>query len=335
MTSDSLVTRLKTLVREKAANDTDFTEAVRFAIEEASDITTYSYCDDKVIFDGSGCGVTMPCCGIEKFELWGPVGCPDCWEYIPADLRCGKIVTTIPIKTTGKLLIFGANSFTETAKTGANPSYDSASEEWTIYLDGQPDIPAFGWCQICDDIYFYYCKSGTTFTQHAGITEQDWMYTEEDDALTLPEESHTDPDFSAIPGYQPTGVHSALTLRRNIVCSKADAVDIAAVAPGTPILFPLAFENNAHMNMILYGAAENLYFRLIGSCSTMRDTDRYTAMNEYYAARRERAIMQAPKIWKGKVRTRHPNDFRTSGPLSARHRYRWPYYSPCIGCSNA
>lgn len=333
ITIPELITRLKAMVKERAAEDDDYAEAVRFAVEEASDISAYAYCDGEVEFDGTGCGVTMPCCGIEKFELYGPIGCADCWELIPAEVRCGKIITAMPTLMTGKLLIYGSNAYTDPAYTAANTSYDSVNDEWTLYLEGQPDIPVFGFAKICDDIYFYYCKSGTTFTQPNGIYPQDWMYTDEDCEGPLPEESHGDPDFSEVGGWVPTGTHSALTLRKNIVCGKTDEVDMASILPGTEVVFPLAFHSSAHMNMVLYGAAENLYFRLVSSCSTARDIDRYTAMNKYYADRRERAIMQMPKIYRGKIRSRHANDFRSNGALSYRHRNR--YYSglyPCVGC---
>ena len=320
---DQLAAKLSDLVNERSATAGRVASAVERAISELSGVLAYSICDDNITIDGSGCGLTMPCCGIVDYELWVRQGCPDCYEHMHSSIECGKIRTTIPMKATGKLIIYGRNEYSAPARTIGTPAYDDTSAEWTIYLDGQPDIPPFGFCSICDDVYFYYCKAPRTWTQDAGVTEADYMYTGEDDTVTLPEESHGDPDFSTMPGYQPTGIHTALTLVTSIQCGRGDEVSLPVVQDGTVVSFPLAYTNAAHVNAALYCAAEHLYVSLIGSCRSPRDIERFTGMNEYYEQRKLRALSSITRVKAKRITSRHANNFRSNYPLHS--RWPWPH----------
>lgn len=319
ISNDEAVTQLRALARERAAKLADYELAIQMAMNQLEQLQAYMYCDDNITIDGSGCGVSFPCCGVTSYELYVRDGCPDCWEFMPSKLACGKIQTSIPFCATGKLVVYGRNRYVPDQHTVADSVLDSETGDYTIYLDGQPEIQPFGFIQICDDIFFYYCKSGKVWAADAGIDYPDHLYYGEDETEFLPEDPpHADPDFTTVAGYRPLGTHTALQVRTNVRCGRLDVTDPAAILAGTLVKFPMAFDTRRHANLLLYTAAELLYMRLISSCSSPRDIERYTGMNDYYAkkALAERAYVRPLK--KHRLVNNSANDFRSSLSLRTR-----------------
>ena len=317
MLFSALIAELQNVIKERAAKQADFEQVMQRAIDQFEEIDTYAWCDD-ITLDGTGCGTSFPCCGVERYELWVLAGCPDCWEFQPSHLECGVIRTPLAMCATGKLVVFGRNRYLADANTAADATYDATTGDYTVYLDGQPEIPPFGFIQHCQDIYFYYCKSGKNWPTDEGIDFPDHLYYDEDETDFLPEELHEDPDFSAVAGFRPYGNHTALSVRTGIRCGRLDNNTPLELPAGSTIQFPLAFYSRLHINALLWTAAEMLYARLVSSCSRQRDIERYTAMQDHYAKRAAAARATMPRLRKKRVMRKDANDFRSSLSLYPR-----------------
>lgn len=323
LTLSEIKSRLQELVKERAAKSADYSEAIQMAVDQIEEIATFAYADDNIVIDGTSCAIALPCAAIQSYELYVRQGCPDCYEFMPSRLEFNHIRVDIPMRATGKLLIYGSNQYVEDQYTTAAPVYDSASNTWVIYLHGQPEIQPFGFIKIGPDVYLYYCKDGQEWAEDAGIVPGDYMYTDEECAGTLPEESHGDPDFSEAAGFRPSGVHTALNVVTDVRKGRSDEVDPLQVLAGTTVSFPLCFDSRNHVNLLLYSAAAHLYVRLISSCSSAKDIERYTAMNDYYEKKATTQRANVRKVRRKKTVRRDANNFRTSSPLST--RWATPY----------
>ncbi len=323
ITADEAVASLQAMIKERAAKLADYQKVIEMAMGQLEEIQAFSYCDDGICIDGSGCGISFPCCGVTSYELYVRDGCPDCWEFMPSRLACGKIQTSIPFAATGKLVVYGRNRYVPDQATVADSLLDASTGDYTIYLDGQPEIQPFGFIQICDNVFFYYCKSGKQWAADAGIDYPDHLYYGEDETEFLPEDPpHADPDFSTVAGYRPLGTHTALQVRANVRCGRLDTIDPVAILAGAVVKFPMAFDTRRHVNLLLYTAAEMLYIRLISSCSSPKDIERYTGMNDYYAKKAQAERLMIRPLKKKRLVNHNANDFRSSLSL----RSRWPAY---------
>lgn len=318
LTLSEIKSRLQDLVKERAAKSADYDEAIQMAVDQIEEIATFAYTDDNVTINGTSCAIALPCAAILSYELYVRQGCPDCYEFMPSRLEFNQIHVDIPMAATGKLLVYGSNQYVEDQHTVATPVYDSTTGTWAIYLDGQPEIQPFGFIKIGPDVYLYYCKDGQQWQADAGIVPSDYMYTDEDYADTLPEESHGDPDFSEVADFRPTGVHTVLNVVVDVRKGRSDEIDPLKVLSGTLVSFPLCFDTRNHVNLLLYSAAAHLYVRLISSCSSQKDIERYTAMNDYYEKKATTQRANVRKVRRKKTVRRDANHFRTTSPLSAR-----------------
>lgn len=334
ITSDEAVASLQAMIKERSAKLADYQAVVQMAMGQLEEIQAFSYCDDGITIDGSGCGISFPCCGVKSYELYVRDGCPDCWEFMPSHLSCGKIQASIPFAATGKLVVYGHNRYVPDQATVADSVLDATTGDYTIYLDGQPEIQPFGFIQICDNVFFYYCKSGKQWAADTGIDYPDHLYYGEDETEFLPEDPpHADPDFSAVAGYRPLGTHTALQVRANVRCGRLDTIDPVAILAGAVVKFPMAFDTRRHVNLLLYTAAEMLYIRLISSCSSPKDIERYTGMNDYYAKKAQAERLMIRPLRKRRLVNHNANDFRSSMSLrSRRSAYDYGLAAGRCGC---
>ena len=320
-TFDQLVTELSELVSERNASSAQLQQAMRRAISETENYTAWSV-TYSVSIDSSLCLQAMPCCGIRNFRYQSRISnChgQGCYRDTNAWLEHGQLRIPPSAVGDGLLTVYGFNEVTATQETITNA--DVVGDEYWIYLKGQPEIPPFGFIQICGETFFYRCKSGYEWTQIDGVTEDEytWMIDSEVGVSSEPDVPY--PDFTGLGKYRPRGAHTVLYAVPVDNCGRIQQVNPELTFPGTDVVFPVVYSAQAYTNLLISTAASSLYLSMINSCSSAKDTERYKSMREFYQQDQQRLIAKVPRTKKPRIVTR--NDF-TADTL----RTEWPTVSP-------
>lgn len=324
-TFDTLVAELGELTNERSASQTQRQLATRRAISEMENYPAWSVVY-SVTIDETLCLQPLPCCGITQFSYQTQVfpNCQGegCYHNVPsATIEHGQLRVPRHAYGDGRLTVYGFNEVTDRQETG--PGADVIGGEYHVYLKGQPEIPSFGFLRICEENFFYRCKSGYEWGDEAGLTIGDYtIQILSTDEVDSGDGLSASPTFTDLGKYRPRGAHTVLYTQPVDDCGRMQQVQPELLFPGTEVEFPIVYHSSAYANLLLSTAAAHLYMALINSCTSAKDTERFTNMREYYTQEQQRLIAKVPRVKKARVITR--NDFKPTDTLQP----GWPAFSP-------
>lgn len=315
-TVEQLRVMLAELANERSASQRQYELALERAIAELENYSAWGV-TYRVTIDETLCLQPLPCCGIKEFSYQTQVfqNCQGegCYQNVSGIvLEHGQLRVPRHAYGDGLLTVYGFNRSTANQQTVSGA--DLVDDEYHIYIKGQPDIPSFGFLRICEDLFFYRCKSGYEWTPEVGLTAEDYtiqlLSTDEVDST---EGLTVDPDFTGLGKYRPPGANTVLYAVPVDECGRVQQVYPDRLFPGTTVEFPIAYSAHAYANLLLAVAANHLYRSLISSCTSTKDVERFSKTQEYYQGERQRLLAKLPRTKKPKVKAQ--NVYRTADAL--------------------
>ena len=337
MKPDELLAEVRAIVTEPVLTETMAQRALLSSIREDDhrQIATITY---DTTFDCNECEYDAPCSGMRIVSVGAKCACPpgtltetcftDVWFEMPHN---NAIRLACPIDGDGRITMSIGNRYIPAQCTAAL-TLPSTTGSWSIYLEGQPEIPGSGVIRICGDPWVYTRKAGVTFSATM-IDSSDMFDSEVGLPVATEEASETyeiviigetgeavSTTVSVTYGQPaPTGNHTALYAQRLANCSRLADSDISEKLEGVVVEWPLLYVNGVHKEYLVAMAISKCYTYMINSSRSDKDVNRFATLQKHWQDEAARLSFKLPKsaVAATKIK-RVRDDFRSTFPLRSR-----------------